>query len=109
MTEKSYIFIWKIDVGNVAPSDVPTYMSAIKQSVGNVEGKLNHLLNADVEEYFIPVTNESSNLDIVEFNLESDSPYTRTSNSVNPKADFIREKIAQILKDSQNVETNREV
>jgi hypothetical protein len=97
---KSYIFIWKIDVTNVAVNDVPTYMDAAKSALLDSK-RMNDLLNADAEWFFIPVRNAQPELEVLEFNIDNDLPHTRYKEVMNANNDM-KEEIYKIIQNSLN-------
>ena len=98
---KSYIFIWYINVGDIAPNDDPSYVEAAKHSLVETD-RLNELLNADVITYFIPTRVEPTRLEVLEFNINSNDPFSRSSNGSIADLEEMKEKLAEVISSFNN-------
>lgn len=93
---KSYIFVWYVDIGDMAPQDVPYYMENTKSVLKNQES-LEDLLNGEVIEYFIPTRQGPSRLEVLEFNINSNKSFSKTSESFDSGLWNAKEKISKIM------------
>jgi len=93
---KSYIFIWYIDIASMSSQDVPSYMEGAKNSLRNQE-KLEDLLNGEVLEYFIPSRQGNSKLEVLEFNINTNKSFSKTSQDLNSELSDAKEKIKKIM------------
>lgn len=96
---KSYLFLWRIDVGDIAPGDISKHMEVVKEHLETP--MLTDLLNSEVQAFFIPVRNESTSVEIVEFNIDSNQPYTRIRSQ--DIKDLSESEIIQFIKENRNV------
>lgn len=63
--EKRHVIVFYIDVGNVSAPDVPSYLDNIKKNIG-LDKEQRELLRV-VSEFYIPVRDESSHVDVLDF------------------------------------------
>jgi hypothetical protein len=96
---KSYIFIWYIDIGQINPMAAAQYMEGVKTTLDNEE-KLEDMLNAEVLQYFIPVRNETTRLEILEFNINSFDPFSKNPEHLETKLSLLRNKIEELIKNT---------
>lgn len=83
LTKQKYIATWYINVGNVPPGDVPSYMEAAKKSLGGGLDdpwyELKAFLEAAVHGYFIPVRTGETRLELQEVEVRIEDYDEETS------------------------------
>jgi hypothetical protein len=94
---KSFIFIWRINVADISPADVPNYLQGAKASLGQ-DDELAELLQGEVLTYFMPIQTETT-LEVLEFNTDLKIPMTRNSRPVEAKFEVVKERIFELLKE----------